>query len=217
MASPWRGGSAFSPPLKTSAAARRPAAPLPPLLAKVIAGRGCDYIPEEWGPVEVEEVHVSAASWGLGPPLSLMIATPIPGHVAERGVVPPLPIRLADNGPGVRPFAPVEPFVSRRSDATPDPQHAVKRRHRPEPAVEAEGELVEVCLEVRGADAVMCLEQSSVEVAEDNVDHGQVLVRLGVVVAHGDGLVSVAERTELVVADPSVRPYQRSPQPLLPP
>ena len=63
-----------------------------------------------------------------------------------------------------------------------------------------------------GADAMMCSEQPSVEVAEDDVDHGQVLVRLGVVAAYGDGVMSEAEPTEPLVADPPVRSHQRPPQ-----
>ena len=58
-------------------------------------------------------------------------------------------------------------------------------------------------------DAVVGAEQPGVEVAEDDVNHGQVAVCLFVVTTHCDAFVPVAQVIKVVVSDPSVRPHQR--------
>ncbi len=89
-------------------------------------------------------------------------------------------------------------------------QYAVERGPGPEPPIEPEHELVQVRLEVLGTDAVMGSEEPRIEVRENDVDHRQVLVCLGLIAADVHGFVPESELLQFVVAGPTVGSDQRA-------
>jgi hypothetical protein len=95
--------------------------------------------------------------------------------------------------------------VGRRLHSGSDLQHAVESYHWPEPAIESEHELVEIALQVLRADPVVRSQEPRIEVPEDDVNHGEVLVRLDMVTPDRHGFVPVAQLVQVVVASPPVR------------
>ena len=89
-------------------------------------------------------------------------------------------------------------------------QHAVESHHWPESPVESEHELVEIALQVRRADSVVCSQEPRIQVPENNVDHWEMLVRLGLITSDCHGCVPVAQLVQVVVAKPPVGPHFRS-------
>ena len=77
-------------------------------------------------------------------------------------------------------------------------------RHWVEAPVESEDELVQVGRQMPSADAVVGAQEPSLEVGEDQVDHGERLVGSTLIVVDGDGVVRVAQFGEAVVPDPVV-------------
>src|SRR5579859_5739139 len=91
------------------------------------------------------------------------------------------------------PLARVELRVGRRNDAGGDPQDGIERVHRIEAPVEAEDVLVQVGLEVLRFDtAVMRAVEPGLQVAEDEVDHRQVLFGVLGVAGHRQNVEGVA-------------------------
>ena len=114
-------------------------------------------------------------------------------------------IRLVPNG-GFSPrrcrAAPrvVERVVGRRLRCGSDPEQALEGSEREEPPVEAEREFVQVCLEVLRRDAVVNAIQPGLQVAEDEVDERQVLLRDVGIAALRNLCEPVALIREVVVA-----------------
>ncbi len=100
--------------------------------------------------------------------------------------------------------------VGRRLHPGGDLQHAVESHHRPEPAVESEHELIKIALQVLRADPVVRSQEPRIEVPKDDVNHGEVLVRIDMVTPDRHGIVPIAQLVQVVVAGPSVRPHFRS-------
>ena len=72
-------------------------------------------------------------------------------------------------------------------------QNAVESHHRPEPPVKSEHELANIRLQVLRTDAVVRSQQPRIKVAEDDVDHGKVLVNFDMVAVDRNDLVKVAK------------------------
>ena len=95
--------------------------------------------------------------------------------------------------------------VSGSGDIASDSEQGPEGVERAEPPVEAEGELVEVGLEVLVAHAVMNATQPRLQVGEDEMNDRQILLSdLGV--SLGDGEVFVAALGEAGIAGPIVGP-----------
>jgi hypothetical protein len=84
-----------------------------------------------------------------------------------------------------------------------EPEQRLEGGHRRAPAIEAEGELVQVDLEVGMTNTVVGTDQPGLQVAEDPVDAGQELLGAASVPL-GAGPVAVAQRAEWCVALPGV-------------
>ena len=52
-----------------------------------------------------------------------------------------------------------------------DFQYAIESHHRPEPAIESEQKFVEIALQVLWTDPMMCSQEPSIEIPEDDVNH----------------------------------------------
>ena len=98
----------------------------------------------------------------------------------------------------------VERGVGRRLHRSSDAEQALERVEREEPPVEAERELVQVRLKVLRRDTVVNAIQPGLQVAEDEVDKRQVLLRDVGVAALRDLRKMVALFRELVVARPVI-------------
>ena len=118
-------------------------------------------------------------------------------------------IRLVPNGgfsvrqrraaPGV-----VKRVIGRRLRHRSDAEQAPEGVEREEPPVEAERKLVQVRLKVLRRDAVVNAIQPGLQVAEDEVDERQMLLRdVGIATLH-DLREPVAQFREVVVARPVV-------------
>jgi hypothetical protein len=83
-----------------------------------------------------------------------------------------MPIRLLSmtTNRGVLPVSGVKLGVGRAGDFAADPQQRAEGVEGVEAPVKAEGELVQVGLQVLGADAVMAAREPCLEVAENEVD-----------------------------------------------
>ena len=103
----------------------------------------------------------------------------------------------------------VDSFIGRTGILRSDSQYRVECRCRPKPTIEAEDKLVEVSLEVFGADPMMCAEQPGIKVAEDNVNHREVCVRDCVVATNCNTVVGVPRRLERIVSIPAVSTHDR--------
>lgn len=86
-------------------------------------------------------------------------------------------------------------------------QHTVETHHWPESPVESENELVEIALQVSRTDSVMRSQEPRIKISEYNVDHGEMLVSLGLITADRYGCVPVAQLVQVVVASPRIGPY----------
>lgn len=107
------------------------------------------------------------------------------------------------------PFAAVEPIVGGRQGVRREPQDGTERRHRVEPPIESEDVLVEICLQVLLADAMVRSKQPSLDVGEYDVNHRHAgFGHLGVA-AEYQRSVRIAHLRQAVVALPAIRPYDR--------
>lgn len=111
----------------------------------------------------------------------------------------------------VLPLAAVQPVIGRAFAVGPDAEQRAERIEGVEAPVKAERELVEVRLQVLMADrAVVCPGQPSLQVAENQVDDGQVFFgNLGIVALDNRQMV-IAERGQPVVAAPRIRDDHRA-------
>jgi hypothetical protein len=86
-----------------------------------------------------------------------------------------------------------------------DPENGVKRRHRVEATIETEHVFVEVGLQVFGLDTAMMRSlDPGFEVAENEMDHGQMRLGLVGVSAERQGLMAVSHLRKTGVASPSI-------------
>lgn len=81
-----------------------------------------------------------------------------------------------------------QPHIGRCLHSCGDLQHAVESHHWSEPAIESKHELVEIALQVLRTDPVMGSKKPRIKVPEYNVDHGEVLVSLGMITRTGNAL-----------------------------
>lgn len=103
------------------------------------------------------------------------------------------------------PFPRIKTLVSRRDRPGRKTQNRIERGHRVEAAVEAEDKLVEVGLQVvRGYRAVMGAEQPCFQVGENQMDHGKMRFRFVRIAVQFQGVVTVSERCEAIVAVPAI-------------
>ena len=105
-----------------------------------------------------------------------------------------VPIRLTQTPTTcrVRPVAGIKFGVGRRLGTARDAEQRAEGVERVEAPIEAERELVEVGLQVFGADAVMDAVEPGLQIAEDEVDDRQKLLGDLGVAAFGDGVVVIA-------------------------
>jgi hypothetical protein len=89
-------------------------------------------------------------------------------------------------------------------------QHTIKSHHRPEPSVESENELIEIALYVLRTDPVVCSQEPRIEVPEDDMDHREMLVRLGLITLDRHGYMPIAQIVQVIVASLSVGSRLRS-------
>src|SRR5271168_2311592 len=93
----------------------------------------------------------------------------------------------------VSPFTRIKLRVSRRNRAGGNPQNGVKRRHRIKATIETEHVFVEVGLQVLRLDTAMMRPlDPSFHVAENEMDHGQVSLRLVRIAAERQRLMGVS-------------------------
>lgn len=105
----------------------------------------------------------------------------------------------------------INPVVSRAFAVRPDAEQRAERVERIEPTVKAERELVQIGLQVLGADAAMMRAlQPSLQIRENKVDDGEIFFGHRGVAALDNGKVLVAEISERVVAAPGVRNDHRA-------
>lgn len=104
-------------------------------------------------------------------------------------------------------WALVQSCVSRCCCARGGLQHAVESDHRPEPPVEPQHELIEIALETLRTDAGVRTQEPRIEMSEDEVNHREMRVRLGLILRDRHGYVPGAQRVHSIVAGPSVAQY----------
>ena len=104
----------------------------------------------------------------------------------------------------VLPVAGVKFGIGRRLDPSCDSEQRSEGIERVETSIEAEGELVEVGLQVLGADTVMGAVEPGFQVAEDEVDHGHELFGDLGITAFGNGVMVIAELSEAAIAAPVI-------------
>src|SRR5216683_3025378 len=104
----------------------------------------------------------------------------------------------------VLPTARIKPFVGRSGGVPADSEQRAEGIERVEAAVEPKGELVEVGLKMLRADAVMAAHQPAFEVAENQVDDGQVFLGNRRVASLHDGQMLVSAFGQFGVAAPRV-------------
>ena len=128
-------------------------------------------------------------------------AAPMTGDAVEISV----PIRLLPTPPTCRmlPGSGVELCVGRCGDVARDAEQGTKGVERIEPPVEAEGEFVEVGLQVLVTDPVMDAVQPRFQVCEDEMDDWQILLGDLRIAPFSDGEVFVAALGKAGVAAPS--------------
>jgi hypothetical protein len=107
----------------------------------------------------------------------------------------------------------VELRVGRGNNARRDPQDGVERVHWVEPTIEAEHVFVQVRLQVLRLDPpVMRAVQPGLQVAEDEVDHWQVLLGVVRIADHRERVVCVAVNlAQVAVSVVCIRPHLRPP------
>ena len=89
-------------------------------------------------------------------------------------------------------------------------EQRAERIERVEAAVEPECELVEICLKVLVADAMMNAVQPCLQVREDQMDDGHELLRHLRVAALGDRMMVVAFLAQPAIAAPIIGDDQRA-------
>jgi hypothetical protein len=105
----------------------------------------------------------------------------------------------------VSPFPRVKLRVSRRNRASRNPENGVKRRHRVEPTIEPKHVFVEVGLQVFGLDTAMMRPlDPSFQIAENEMDHGQVRLSFVGVAAERQRLMDVSHLGKAGVASPAI-------------
>ena len=123
-----------------------------------------------------------------------------------------LPIRLLPTPPTCRvlPGSGVKLCVGRCGDVARDAEQGTEGVERIEPPVEAEGEFVEVGLQVLVTDPVMDAVQPRFQVCEDEMDDWQILLGDLRIAPFSDGEVFVAALGEAGVAAPVVGDERRA-------
>jgi hypothetical protein len=105
----------------------------------------------------------------------------------------------------VSPFPRVKLRVGRRNGACGNPKNRVKRRHRIEPTIETEHVFVEVGLQVLWLDTAMMRSlDPSFQVAENEMDHGQMRLGFVGVAAERQRLMVVSHFWKARVASPAI-------------
>lgn len=105
----------------------------------------------------------------------------------------------------VSPFARVKLRVSRRNGVGGNPQNGVKSSHWVEPTIEPEHVFVEVGLQVFGLDAaMMCPLDPGFQVAENEMDHGQMRLSFVRIAAERQRLMAVSHFGKAGVASPAI-------------
>jgi len=102
------------------------------------------------------------------------------------------------------PVARIKRGIGRRLGPARDAQQRSEGIERVETPIEAEGELVEVGLQVLGADAVMGAVEPGFQVREDQVDNRHELFSDLGIAAFGNGVMIVAELSEAAITAPVV-------------
>jgi hypothetical protein len=111
----------------------------------------------------------------------------------------------------MRPLPRIKLGISRRNGAGGNPQNRVKRCHRIKATVESEDVLVEVGLQMFRLDpAVMSPLNPSFQVAENEMDHGQVRLCLVWVSTERKRLMAVPGFGKSRIASPAVSPHGSS-------
>ena len=123
-----------------------------------------------------------------------------------------LPIRLLPTPPTCRmlPGSGVKLCVGRCGDVARDAEQGTEGVERIEPPVEAEGEFVEVGLQVLVTDPVMDAVQPRFQVCEDEMDDWQILLGDLRIAPFSDGAVFVAALGKAGVAAPVVGDERRA-------
>jgi hypothetical protein len=105
----------------------------------------------------------------------------------------------------VCPFPGVKLRISRRNGAGGDPEHGMKRGHRVKPTIEAEHVFIEVRLQMFWLDTpMMCPLDPGLQVAEDEMDHGQVRLCLVGIAAKRQSDMAVSYLGQSWVAGPPI-------------
>src|SRR6516162_6006781 len=135
-----------------------------------------------------------------------------PREPADAGEGRCLPIRFLPTPPGCRglPGAGGKVGIGRCGNAARDAEQGTEGIERIEPPVEAEGEFVEVGLQVLVTDPVMGAVQPRFQVCEDEMDDWQILLSDLRIAAFRDGKVFVAALAEPGVAAPVVGDERRA-------
>jgi hypothetical protein len=110
----------------------------------------------------------------------------------------------------VRPFSRIKRVECRRVDFAGDPEQRAEGVEGVKAPIEAEGELVEVSLQMLRADAVMSAAEPGLQVRKDEMDDGQKIFDDLWIAAFGDGVMVVAALPQARVAAPIVRNRERS-------
>jgi hypothetical protein len=133
-------------------------------------------------------------------------------HQREEMFVPYMPIRLSPMTTTFRmlPIPRIQGGIGGRFVAASNPEQAAEAVERVVAAVEAEGELVEVGLQVLGADAVVRALEPRLQVREHHVDHRQIVLGDLRVIVLGGGKVFEATLLKAGVAVPAIGHDHRS-------
>ena len=106
------------------------------------------------------------------------------------------------------PFTRIKLRVSRRNRVGGEPQNGVKCRHRVEPTIEAEHVFVEIGLQMLGLDTTMMRPPDpSFQVAENEMDHGQMRFGLVGVAAERQHVMAIPDFGKARIVCPSVRTH----------
>jgi len=111
---------------------------------------------------------------------------------------------------GVLPLSRIKPVIGRRADFAADAEQRAEGIERVEAPVKSERELVEVGLKMLRRHAVVTAEQPTFEVAENEVDDGEVFFRDLRIAAFGDRQVFKAARGEGRVARRGIGYHHRA-------
>jgi len=122
-----------------------------------------------------------------------------------------LPIRLAPTPTmgRVRPFAGIEFGERRRLRTASNAEQRAEGVERVEAAIESKRELVEIGLQMLGTDVVVDAVEPGLQIAENQMDHRQEILRHFGVAALGDGVMIVSAPTQAAIGAPIVGNDQR--------